>query len=127
MLTPNYEPGCKRFVFDNKWLPSMNDPKVELTTQPVTKVNHKTVTLGMGSLYPDAEKEIESQEREIPVDIIVLANGFETTKYLQPLKVQGKGGKDFVEVMEARGGPQAYMGTALDGFPSMPQHSLFWL
>lgn len=57
-------------------------------------------------------------EREIPADVVVLANGFETTRWLHPLKVTGKGGKDLVGQMEDRGGPQAYQGTAMDNFPN---------
>jgi cation diffusion facilitator CzcD-associated flavoprotein CzcO len=117
ILTPNYGIGCKRRIFDKRWYNCLKDEKVELTTQPLTKVNEKSVVLGPGVLYPpDAKGELP--EREIPADIIVLCNGFDTTRWLHPLRVAGRGGKDLVETMDERGGAQAYQGTAMDGFPN---------
>jgi cation diffusion facilitator CzcD-associated flavoprotein CzcO len=118
MMTPDYGVGCKRRIFDKRWLKSLNDPKVELTTQPLTRVNEKSVVIGPGVTYPANAKEEDFPEKEIPADIIVLANGFDVTRWLHPLKVVGKGGKDLVDTMEERGGPQAYLGTAMDGFPN---------
>ncbi|OJD38561.1 flavin-binding monooxygenase [Diplodia corticola] len=119
MLTPDYGVGCKRRIFDATWFPGLKDSRIELTTQPLTAVNEKSVTLGPGRVYPKrSEKEEEEAERTIPADIIVMANGFDTTKWLHPLKVVGRDGQDLVEVMEQRGGPQAYQGTAMDGFPN---------
>jgi cation diffusion facilitator CzcD-associated flavoprotein CzcO len=117
ILTPNYGVGCKRRIFDKRWLNSLNDPKIELTTKPLASVKEHSVVLGSGVIYPPDSKE-ESPEREVPADIIVLANGFDTTKWLHLLRVVGVGGKDLVEVMEERGGGQAYLGTAMDGFPN---------
>lgn len=117
IMTPNYGVGCKRRIFDKRWLKSLNDPKIELTTQPLTRVNEKSVVLGPGIFYPPDAKG-EYPQREVPADVIVLANGFDITKWLHPLRVAGKGGKDLVETMDERGGPQAYQGTAIDGFPN---------
>jgi hypothetical protein len=76
------------------------------------------VVIGPGVTYPANAKEDDFPEKEIPADIIVLANGFDVTRWLHPLKVVGKGGKGLVETMEERGGAQAYLGTAMDGFPN---------
>ncbi|KAH7114420.1 hypothetical protein B0J11DRAFT_540952 [Dendryphion nanum] len=117
ILTPDYGVGCKRRIFDKKWYKSLNDPKIELTTQPLARVNETSVVIGPGRTYPPSSKE-DFPGREVEADIIVLANGFDTTRWLHPLKVVGLGGKDLVEVMDERGGPQAYQGTAMDGFPN---------
>ncbi|KAF2706664.1 FAD/NAD(P)-binding domain-containing protein [Pleomassaria siparia CBS 279.74] len=117
ILTPNYGVGCKRRIFDKRWLTSLNDPKIELTTKPLANVKEHSVVLGPGVVYPPDSND-RSPEKEIPADIIVLANGFDTTRWLHPLRVSGKDGKDLVEVMEERGGAQAYQGTAMDGFPN---------
>jgi hypothetical protein len=77
------------------------------------------VVIGPGATYPANATEQDYPEREIPADVIVLANGFDTTRWLHPLKVVGKGGQDLVQLMEERGGAQAYQGTAMDGFPNM--------
>jgi hypothetical protein len=119
ILTPDYGVGCKRRIFDKRWLKSLNDPKIELTTMPLTRLTEDGVVLGPGATYPKNAKEEDYPEREVPADVVVLANGFDTTRWLHPLKIVGKGGKDLVELMEERGGAQAYQGTAMDGFPNM--------
>jgi len=122
ILTPDYGVGCKRRIFDATWYPCLAEPNVDLTTQPLTRVNEHSVTIGPGAIYPailKAGSKVPTEEREVPADVIILANGFDTTKWLHPLKVVGRDGKDLVETMEERGGPQAYQGTAMDGFPNL--------
>ena len=121
ILTPDYGVGCKRRIFDAFWLDSLNDPKIDLTTQPITSLQPRGVTLGPGRSYPDPEDEdskAPTNERHLPADVIILANGFELTTWLSPLKVIGQGGAVLQEVWDERGGPQAYMGNAMDGFPN---------
>lgn len=121
ILTPNYGVGCKRRIFDYEWLRSLNDPKIELSTLPLTEVKEDTVVLGPGRCYPDPkniESPVPTAEREIPADVIIMANGFNTRRWFHPLAVTGRDGKDLLEVMEERGGPQAYLGNAMDGFPN---------
>ncbi|CAI6249152.1 unnamed protein product [Periconia digitata] len=117
ILTPDYGIGCKRRIFDKRWFKSLNDPKIELTTQPLSRVSENSVILGPGVVYPPNSNP-DLPEREVPADVIVLANGFDVTRWLHPLKVAGQGGKDLVKTMEERGGAQAYLGTAMDGFPN---------
>ena len=84
-------------------------------------IQENSVTLGPRRTYPDpdiATSKAPNQEVTIPADVIILANGFDVIKWLQPLEVKGRGGKSLHEVMEERGGPQMYMGTAMDGFPN---------
>jgi cation diffusion facilitator CzcD-associated flavoprotein CzcO len=119
IMTPDYGVGCKRRIFDKRWLKSLNNEKIELTTQPMNRVTESGVVIGPGATYPANATEQDYPEREIPADVIVLANGFDTTRWLHPLKVVGKGGQDLVQLMEERGGAQAYQGTAMDGFPNM--------
>ncbi|PQE04407.1 flavin-binding monooxygenase protein [Rutstroemia sp. NJR-2017a BVV2] len=120
ILTPNYGIGTKRRIFDATWYPSLHDPKVELTTLPLRKLHEKSVTLGPGRMYPpeNVKSSAPTHEITIPADVIVLANGFETTKWLHPLNVYGTEGQKLHDVFEQRGGPQMYMGTAMDGFPN---------
>jgi cation diffusion facilitator CzcD-associated flavoprotein CzcO len=115
LLTPHYSVGCKRRVFDSVWLPSLNDPKINLTTQPLSAITEDGIVLGKTEKGPNTK---DAEEKTIPTDIIVLANGYEAHHWLHPLKMTGIGGKDLIETMMERGGPQAYQGTALDGFPN---------
>ena len=120
ILTPDYSVGCKRRIFDATWFPGLNDPKIELTTKPLTSLQPKGVTLGPGRTYPpqDKESKVPTDEQQIPADVIVLANGFDVTTWLAPLRVIGKHGAVMQEVWDSRGGAQAYMGNAVDGFPN---------
>lgn len=120
MLTPNYSFGCKRKLFDATWFKGLNDDKIELTTLPLTSVGERTVTLGPGRTYPPPETSslVPSNEVTIPADVIILANGFNTTEWLHPLDITGREGKKLHEVFAERGGAQMYMGAALDGFPN---------
>ncbi|KAL8802400.1 MAG: hypothetical protein Q9182_003823 [Xanthomendoza sp. 2 TL-2023] len=122
ILTPDYSIGCKRRVFDAEWFSSLSDPKIELTTRPITKVSPKHVTIGPGRTHPDpkdASSKAPTNEETIPADVIVLGNGFEVTTWLHPLKIRGKNGEYMQDVWDARGGPQAYLGLAMDGFPNL--------
>jgi len=120
VLTPDYGVGCKRRIFDATWFPGLNDPGIELTTLPLTSVSSNSVTLGPGRTYPAPEKQqnLGPDELTVPADVIVLANGFQTTQWLHPLEITGRHGKKIHDVWEERGGPQMYMGVAMDGFPN---------
>lgn len=122
ILTPNYSVGCKRRIFDAHWLKSLNEPNIDLTTKPLTSLQPKGVTLGPGRLYPDpqdASSKAPTDEVHLPADAIILANGFELSTWLSPLKIIGKQGAVMQEVWDQRGGAQAYMGNAMDGFPNL--------
>lgn len=121
LLTPNYSVGCKRRVADSGWFASLSKPNVDITTRPLTSIQPHGVTIGPGRTFPNPEDEqskAPTHESKIPADVIVLANGFNFTNWLLPMKIVGKEGKDMHSVWEERGGPQAYMGNAMDGFPN---------
>ncbi|KFY33288.1 hypothetical protein V494_07744 [Pseudogymnoascus sp. VKM F-4513 (FW-928)] len=103
ILSPKYGVCCKRLVIDGGWFKSLHDEKVVLSTLPLTHIHKDRVTLG---------------DRNVAADVIILANGFETLDWLHPLEVIGRSGKKLDEVFSERGGPQLYMGSAMDGFPN---------
>lgn len=121
ILTPDYGVGCKRRIFDASWFPGLKDPKIDLTTQPLTSIQPRGVTLGPGRSYPDMKKtdsRAPTAERRLPADTIILANGFEVNEWLHRLPIRGTGGRLLTDVWRERGGAQAYMGAAVDGFPN---------
>jgi cation diffusion facilitator CzcD-associated flavoprotein CzcO len=120
MLTPQDEVFCKRRVVDSGWFASLNSDKVELTSQPLTRVNDKSITIGPGRTHPPVEEKSEAptDERTIPADVIIMANGYETNQWLHPLDVTGRDGRSLYKVWKERGGAQAYLGLAMDGFPN---------
>ena len=120
ILTPDYEVFCKRRVVDVDWYKSLQNDKVDITSLPMTAVGAKTVTLGPGRQYPSMSKDSSAptEKKNIPADVIIMANGYETGEWLHPLDVTGRNGQSMYDLWEKRGGAQAYMGTAMDGFPN---------
>ncbi|EFQ94419.1 hypothetical protein CFE70_000719 [Pyrenophora teres f. teres 0-1] len=122
MLTPKYSVGCKRRVFGGNWFEGLRDPKINLTTQPLTEVRERTVVIGPGRTYPDPadrSSAAPSDRQELSADMIITANGFRVLHWAHPLRIYGRHGHNLIDVMNARGGPQAYQGTAMDGFPNL--------
>ncbi len=102
-LTPDHPWGCKRPLLSNNYLPTFNRSNVELIVDPIERITNRGVVTADGT------------ERE--VDVIVLATGFETTKYVSAIDVTGRGG---VSLNDAWGGdPVAYLGLTTAGFPNM--------
>ena len=120
IMTPEYSYGCKRRVFDSEWLKSMSNPRFFLTTRPLRNLQSDGVVLGPSPSPADeaVESTIATKNAQLRADIIVLANGYEATRWLHHLKVYGRGGTSLHDVWNERGGAQAYMGTAMDGFPN---------
>ena len=57
---------------------------------------------------------------EYEVDVIVYATGFQANEYLFPMEIRGRDDKQLSDLW-AEGGPRAYLGTMLPGFPN------FWI
>lgn len=109
-LTPRYTYGCKRRVFDEDWLSSMRNSRFQLVTQRLEKLHAKSAIFAPGKGHGSSV--------ELHADVVILANGFEATDWLHSLKVIGRNGSSLQEIWDERGGPQAYLGTAVDGFPN---------
>jgi cation diffusion facilitator CzcD-associated flavoprotein CzcO len=121
ILTPDYEFGCKRRVIDTDWFRSLQNPKIDLTSLPLTSIQAHTVTLGPGRHYPPMSRtssQAPTAERTIPCDVLIFANGYEAGEWLHPLDVRGRANRSLHDTWTARGGAQAYLGTAIDGFPN---------
>lgn len=120
IMTPTHPYGCKRRVFDSAWLKCMSKPNFHLTTRRLERLESNSAVLSAEIMDPAKTGEGFLPARDAPIhaDIIVLANGFEGTRWLHPLAVYGRNGKSIHNLWDERGGPQAYMGTAVDGFPN---------
>ncbi|KAK1533129.1 hypothetical protein CPAR01_09837 [Colletotrichum paranaense] len=106
-LVPKSEIGCKRRVNDTGYLKSLHRSNVEL-------------------IYDDPAEEIiksgirTKSGRVVSADAIILAHGFETQKFLFPMKIFGKGGVDLYDHWNnvSEGVPSSYLGTCVAGFPN---------
>jgi cation diffusion facilitator CzcD-associated flavoprotein CzcO len=122
MMTPKYSYGCKRRVFDSSWLESMRNPKFSLTTSSLVALGSDSVHLRQDtSLAGDAATKVNllGHDDQIKADIIILANGFQATKFLHAISVHGRADVVLQTEWENRGGEQSYLGTAMDNFPNL--------
>ncbi|OAQ75852.1 monooxygenase [Purpureocillium lilacinum] len=102
MLIPDFEIGCKRRIFDSGYLKSLHSEKLELTNETILEI------------VPDG---VRTKGRAIKADVIVLANGYATNKFLQNMEVVGKRG-NLTQHWDEFGGAEAYNCSALSGFPN---------
>ncbi|MBM4382559.1 MAG: NAD(P)/FAD-dependent oxidoreductase [Deltaproteobacteria bacterium] len=102
-LTPDWRYGCRRPLLSNLYYPIFNRPNVHL------------VDCGIERIVPAGVVTARGELRE--VDTIILATGFETTRYLSALDVAGRGG---VHIQDAwQDGAIAYQGITTSGFPNL--------
>lgn len=102
-LTPNYPFGSKRGLISSDWYPTFNRPNVELVTDPIREVTSNSIITSDGI------------ERE--TDVIVLATGFQTTRFLSVIPVHGRHGTSLDEAWAE--GARAYLGITVPNFPNL--------
>jgi cation diffusion facilitator CzcD-associated flavoprotein CzcO len=99
--------GCKRILPTNDWYGTLQRDNVELVTEPIVAVTPGgVVTAGA-----------DGGKTERTLDALVLATGFEAAEHVAPFEVRGRGGHDLNE--RWRDGAEAYLGTAVSGFPNL--------
>lgn len=101
-LTPDYPFRCKRVLLGDDYYRALQQDHVDLVTDPIDRITETAVVTASG--------------RTVDVDTIVLATGFETSRYLSGIDVIGAGGQHLHE----RWGedPSAYLGVSVSGFPN---------
>jgi cation diffusion facilitator CzcD-associated flavoprotein CzcO len=102
-LRPRHPYGCKRPLLSNDYYPAFNRPNLELVTDAIERVTRDSVVTADG--------------RSRRADTLILATGFETTKYLSAIQVVGRGGRHIDEAW--RDGACAYLGITTAGFPNL--------
>jgi cation diffusion facilitator CzcD-associated flavoprotein CzcO len=102
-LTPDWRYGCRRPLLSNKYYPIFNRPNVHLIDDGIARVVPEGIVTNRGELRA--------------LDTILLATGFETTRYLSALDVTGRGGSHIRDAW--RDGAIAYRGITTAGFPNL--------
>lgn len=102
-LRPTHAYGCKRGLLSNDFYPAFNEPNLELVTEPIARITETGIVTRDG--------------RARAVDTIVLATGFEATRFLSAIEVVGRGGRSIAEAWQD--GAQAYLGITTSGFPNL--------
>ncbi|HSJ98606.1 MAG TPA: NAD(P)/FAD-dependent oxidoreductase [Myxococcota bacterium] len=102
-LTPDYPVGCKRLLISDDYFQALVRPNVELVTDGIQRIE------------PHAVVTRDGARRE--VDAIVFATGFDTTHFLAPLEIEGRGGAKLRDVW--KDGAEAHLGITVSGFPNL--------
>ncbi len=102
-LTPKDQPMCKRLVMAGHFYRSVQQPGVEVITDPIDHIEPCGVVTADGELHE--------------VDLLVYATGFDARAYVRPLTVVGEGGLTLDEAWAD--GPTAYRSVAVPGFPNL--------
>lgn len=101
-LTPDYPIGCKRVLFANDYYPALAEPHVHLSTVDIS------------GLEPDGVRTADGMLHE--ADVLVYGTGFRATDFLSTLRIRGVD-EDLTDAWA--GGPAAYLGMTVPGFPNM--------
>ena len=102
-LTPSVPYGCQRPLISNEYYPTYNQPNVELVTDPIARVTTDAIVTADGT--------------ERRVDTLVIATGFETTRFLSAIDVTGRKGLELGDAWAD--GAHAYLGITTAGFPNL--------
>ncbi len=102
-LTPEYQPMCKRQVMAGHFYRSVQQPGVQVVTDPIERIEPHGVVTRDGTLHE--------------LDLLVYATGFDARAYVRPLEVIGESGQTLDEAWAD--GPRAYRSVAVPGFPNL--------
>lgn len=101
MLTPDYQPLCKRLVMHPNFYHQVQRDDVEIVSEGIDRIESRGVVTLDGRLHE--------------FDVIVLATGFKSHAYLRPVNVFSDG-HSLDEAWAS--GPRAYRSVAVPGFPN---------
>ena len=107
VMTPSHPAWSARPVMvdaDYCILDALQRDNVTLVTKGINRINVTGIEAGDGTQHD--------------VDVIVYATGFRPNDFLYPMKITGVGGKTIEELWRA-GGPRAYLGCMMPGFPNL--------
>jgi len=102
-LIPTYDLGCKRIIFDPNYLVTLHRPNLSLNWDGIQSI------CADGIITKNGEK--------LDFDVMIFATGFIADRF--PLEIRGTDGRSVQDYYEEQGGPKAYIGTTVPGFPNM--------
>ncbi len=101
---PDYPPCGKRLLVDDgTWYRTLTRGDVHLVTDPIERITKHGVRTRGGA--------------EHHVDIMVYATGFHASRFLWPMRIAGRGGRDIRE--HWGDDPRAYLGIVVPEFPNL--------
>lgn len=101
-MTPDYEVGCKRLLFSDDFLATLNADNVELVTAAIRELT--------------ATEIVTTDGEARPVDAIVYATGFDIEGHRGSIDIRGEGGLTLAAYWKT--GVEAYRSVMVPGFPN---------
>ena len=101
---PTYPPYGKRPLLDAGWFRTVARDDVEVVTDRISRITPRGVVVETGE--------------EIPVDVLVLATGFQNLNLLSPIEVRGRSGRTLRETWGEDDGT-AHLGITVPDFPNL--------
>lgn len=102
-LTPDHEPMCKRLVVSANFYRTVQRADVDVIASRIDRIEPHGVVTADGTTHP--------------LDILVLATGFDAHAYMRPMAVTGVGGRTLDAAWAA--GPHAFESMMIPGFPNL--------
>ncbi len=102
VLVPDYPIGGKRILISDDYYQTLTRPNVQVVTAPIERVRADGIATRDGASFP--------------VDVIIVATGFESTSFLAPMHIEGTDGRSLNDAWAA--GAEAYLGISVAGFPN---------
>ena len=103
-VVPTYPVGGKRALLDNGvWMAALQRDNVSLVTDAITEITETGIVTADGTARV--------------FDVIIYGTGFYASKFLEPMKIRGRGGADLHATWD--GDPRAYLGMTSPGFPNL--------
>ena len=101
-LTPSYNYTCKRPTYSNEYYPMFNRSNVELVTDPIECFTAEGIRVA---------------GRDIDLDVIVLATGFQPFDITTEVDIRGLGDRSLAEAWSER--IISYRSIMVNGFPNL--------
>ncbi|KAH9920185.1 hypothetical protein B0H21DRAFT_767740 [Amylocystis lapponica] len=101
-LIPDYPFGCRRAVMEAGYLTALHRPNLELNWDGIEDIIENGILTKKGDITP--------------FDVIIFGTGYVTDSH--PVRISGSTGKTLQQYCADHGGPTAYLGVSVPGFPN---------
>jgi cation diffusion facilitator CzcD-associated flavoprotein CzcO len=101
-LRPDYRPACKRLIISPDFYRAVQRPNVAVVTEAIETIEARGVRTRDGALHE--------------LDVLVLATGFRTDRFVRPTAVVARDGRSLADLWAKR--PSAYFSVAVPQVPN---------